>query len=169
MRHSRGRYLSTRPVFLLAGCLPYDGFAPESGKVRRKSQGGHMDVLSEVLKVVKLQGAMFYNGEFSSPWSFCSPPSRTVAPYVAPAARHVIIYHLLTEGRASARLADGPRIILEAGDIVIFPHGDAHFIENGSPTKPVDMVKELGRIFSQGLNSGVTSEREDKMFNCSLF
>jgi hypothetical protein len=31
-----------------------------------------MDVLSEVLKVVKLQGAMFYNGEFSSPWSFCS-------------------------------------------------------------------------------------------------
>ena len=110
-----------------------------------------MDVLSEVLKVVKLQGAMFYNGEFSSPWSFCSPPSRTVAPYVAPAARHVIIYHLLTEGRAFARLADGPRIILEAGDIVIFPHGDPHFLENGSPTKSVDMAKELARIFSQGL------------------
>lgn len=110
-----------------------------------------MDVLSEVLKVVKLQGAMFFNGEFSSPWSFCSPASRTVAPHVAPAARHVIIYHLLTEGRASARLVDGERITLEAGDIVIFPHGDAHFIENGPPTKPVDMVKELARIFSQGL------------------
>ena len=27
-----------------------------------------MDVLSEVLKVVKLQGALFYNGEFSSPY-----------------------------------------------------------------------------------------------------
>ena len=90
-----------------------------------------MDVLSEVLKVVKLQGALFYNGEFSSPWSFYSPPSRTVAPYVAPDARHVIVYHLLTEGRASARLVDGERIILEAGDIVIFPHGDAHFLENG--------------------------------------
>jgi hypothetical protein len=47
-----------------------------------------------VLKVVKLQGAMFYNGEFSSPWSLCSPPSHMVAPYVAPAAGHVIIYHL---------------------------------------------------------------------------
>jgi hypothetical protein len=65
-----------------------------------------MDVLSEVLKVVKLQGALFYNGEFSSPWSFYSPPSRTVAAYVAPDARHVIVYHLLTEGRASARLAE---------------------------------------------------------------
>ena len=66
-------------------------------------------------------------------------------------AGHVIIYHLLTEGRASARLVDGERIILDAGDIVIFPHGDAHFIENGPPTKAVDMVKELARIFSQGL------------------
>jgi AraC-like DNA-binding protein len=110
-----------------------------------------MDVLSEVLKVVKLQGAMFYNGEFSSPWSFCSPPSRTVAPYIAPGAGHVIIYHLVTEGRASARLEDGDRMTLDAGDIVIFPHGDAHFLENGPPTKSVDMENELARICSQGL------------------
>jgi AraC-like DNA-binding protein len=110
-----------------------------------------MDVLSEVLKVVKLQGALFYNGEFSSPWSFCSPHSRTVAPYVAPGAKHVIIYHLLTEGRASARLVDGKRLILEAGDIVIFPHGDAHILENGPATKAVDMEQELARIFAHGL------------------
>jgi AraC-like DNA-binding protein len=110
-----------------------------------------MDVLSEVLKVVKLQGALFYNGEFSSPWSFYSPDSRTVAPYVAPTARHVIIYHLLTEGRASARLVDGERIILQAGDIVIFPHGDAHFLENGPAIKAVEMEQELARILAQGL------------------
>src|SRR5258708_31859199 len=107
-----------------------------------------MDVLSEVLKVVRLQGALFYNGEFSSPWSFCSPPSRTVAPYVAPAARHVIIYHLLTEGRASARLADGPRIILEAGDILIFSPAAAHFLENSAPTKSVAIGKKRHPIFS---------------------
>jgi len=110
-----------------------------------------MDVLSEVLKVVKLQGAMFFNGEFSSPWSFCSPPSSTMAPYVSPTAAHVIIYHLLTAGRASARLVDGERIVLEAGDIVIFPHGDAHILENGPPTKALDMAEELERIFSQKL------------------
>ncbi|HET7440245.1 MAG TPA: AraC family transcriptional regulator [Terriglobales bacterium] len=110
-----------------------------------------MDVLSEALKVVKLQGAMFYNGEFSSPWSLCSPASRTVAPYLAPGAGHVIIYHLLTEGHASARLLDGERIALEAGDLVIFPHGDPHIIENGPPTKSVDMAGELARIVAQGL------------------
>jgi AraC-like DNA-binding protein len=110
-----------------------------------------VDVLSEVLKVVKLQGAMFYNGEFSSPWSLCSPASCTIAPYLAPGARHVIIYHLLTEGHASARLVDGERIALNAGDLVIFPHGDAHIIENGPPTKTVDLSKELARLVAQGL------------------
>jgi AraC-like DNA-binding protein len=111
-----------------------------------------MDVLSEVLKVVKLQGALFYNGEFSSPWSLCSPPSRTAAPYLAPgAAGHVIIYHLLTDGHASARLLDGERIALEAGDLVIFPHGDPHVIENGHASKTVDMANELARIVAHGL------------------
>jgi len=76
-------------------------------RLREDLLGGCVDVLSEVLKVVKLQGAMFYNGEFSSPWSLCSPASRTVAPYLAPGARHAIIYHLLTEGHASARLPMG--------------------------------------------------------------
>jgi hypothetical protein len=34
-----------------------------------------MDVLSTVLKTVKLEGAMSYNAEFSTPRSFRSPPS----------------------------------------------------------------------------------------------
>ena len=111
-----------------------------------------MDVLSEVLKVVRLEGALFYNGEFSSPWSLCSPASQTMARYLAPDARHVIVYHLLTEGRASARLVDGQRIGLEAGDLVIFPHGDPHIIENGAAAKTLDLAKELAQIVSQGLN-----------------
>lgn len=110
-----------------------------------------MDVLSEVLKVVKLDGAVFYNAEFSSPWSVLSPPSRTVAPYLAPTAGHVIIYHLLTEGRGFARLEEGERVPLEAGDVVIFPHGDAHILEDGARIKTVDLGRELARIFSQGL------------------
>src|SRR5215467_11511369 len=118
-------------------------------RVWRGLPGGCMDVLSEVLKVVKLQGAMFYNGEFSSPWSFCSPASATIASYLAPGARHVIVYHLLTQGRASARLVDGERIALDTGDIVIFPHGDAHILENGPATKSVDMAKEMARIVAQ--------------------
>lgn len=46
---------------------------------------------------------------------------------------------------------DGERIVLDAGDLVIFPHGDPHIIGNGLPTKTVDMAKELARIVAHGL------------------
>ena len=109
-----------------------------------------MDVLSEVLKVVKLDGAVFYNGEFSAPWSFRSPASRRLAPYLAPGAGHVIIYHLLTEGRGYAEIKHGTRVALGAGDIVIFPHGDPHMLGNGPVLDTVDSERELQRILSQG-------------------
>jgi AraC-like DNA-binding protein len=48
-------------------------------------------------------------------------------------------------------LIDGEPIALDAGDLVIFPHGDPHIIENGRAIKPVDMAKELARIVANGL------------------
>jgi AraC-like DNA-binding protein len=110
-----------------------------------------MDVLSEVLKVVKLQGALFYNGEFSSPWSVRAAPAQGVARHFVPDAEHVIIYHLLTEGRASIRLEDGTRLALTAGDIVMIPHGDSHTMENGPPTRTVDDTEHLPETLAQGL------------------
>jgi AraC-like DNA-binding protein len=110
-----------------------------------------MDVLSEVLKVVKLQGALFYNGEFSSPWSVHATPSRALARHFATGSEHVIIYHLLTEGRASIRLQDGERMALKAGDIVMIPHGDAHTLENVPPTRTVDNSEQLAQVLAQGL------------------
>ncbi len=110
-----------------------------------------MDVLSEVLKAVKLEGAVFFNGEFTAPWCVSTSRSHTIAPYLSPNAGHLVIYHLLTEGRAYARLPDGPREELTAGDIVVFPHGDAHLLGNGSPEVPVDSLRTFERNLTEGL------------------
>lgn len=110
-----------------------------------------MDVLSEVLKIVKLQGALFYNAEFSSPWSIRAAPSQGVAQHFVPEAEHVIIYHLVIEGRATVRMDDGTRVNLDPGDIVMIPHGDSHIMENGSATKTVDDTEHLPATLSQGL------------------
>jgi AraC-like DNA-binding protein len=110
-----------------------------------------MDVLSEVLKVVKLEGALYYNAEFTAPWAFRAPPSRVLVPHFAPGGGHVIIYHLLTEGRGFAGLEHGERIPIAAGDVIIFPHGDSHILGNGAPVDPVDNERELHSILAQGL------------------
>ena len=64
-----------------------------------------MDVLSEVLRVVKLESAFFYNAEFSAPWSYRSPESCKLAPYIHQPGGHVIVYHLLIEGRPTPNWA----------------------------------------------------------------
>lgn len=110
-----------------------------------------MDVLSQVLRSVKLDGALFVNAEFHSPWAVREPASRVMARYLAPDADHVIIYHLITEGSAWARLPDGPRVSLHAGDIVVFPHGDSHDLGNGPLITPVDVAPNLERLLAGGL------------------
>src|SRR3954464_15017314 len=110
-----------------------------------------MDVLSEVLKVVKLQGALFYNGEFSAPWCVNASSARALARQFAPSAEHVIIFHLLTHGRAFIRLSSGEQEILNAGDLVMIAHGDPHVMGNGTTMKPVNDSEQLAEVIAQGL------------------
>jgi AraC-like DNA-binding protein len=99
-----------------------------------------VDAFSEILSGVKLNGAVFFNAEFSDPWGFASPTSLTLASTLAPGAPHLVIYHLLTEGRALAQTGEGQPVALEPGDVVIFPHGDAHLIRSriGPAQSPFD-------------------------------
>jgi AraC-like DNA-binding protein len=110
-----------------------------------------MDVLSEVLKVVKLEGAIYYNAEFFSPWCFRAPPSSVLAPHFSTGGGHVIIYHLVTEGQGFAGLERSNRVPFSAGDVIVFPHGDSHVLGNGAHLEPVDQERELHRILAQGL------------------
>ncbi len=130
-------------------------FALESGRVCRNAVavvGYLVDVLSEVLKAVKLDGAMFYNAEFSSPWCFRAPGSGSWSTQISHGSGHVIIYHLLTEGRGYAHVENDDRMVsLVAGDIVIFPHGDPHIMGNGPPVKPADHSLEVQQNLTRGL------------------
>jgi len=121
-----------------------------------------VDAFSEVLSAVKLQGALFFNAEFSAPWGFASPASKSLAPDLLPSAEHLIIYHLLIEGSAFAQLDGAPPISLFPGEIVMFPHGDPHRMGNGSPERIFEgeAVRELIRCRSLGtLRAGGQGEK----------
>jgi AraC-like DNA-binding protein len=127
--------------------LDHPAFLPKTPK---SSEAGLVDALSEVLKIVKLQGALFFNAEFSAPWCLASSESSQVASLLCPGAGHLIIYHYLADGGAYAQLPQGTRRDLVSGDVVIFPHGDAHILGNGAG-KPVDSLKTFAKNLSDGL------------------
>lgn len=110
-----------------------------------------MDALSEVLRVVRLDSAIYFNAELSEPWCLASPEARTLAPVLARGAAHVIIYHLLCDGAAYVQVQDGERVALSPGDIVTFPHGDGHLLGSGPSVAPVDVASALPGVLEKGL------------------
>jgi AraC-like DNA-binding protein len=111
-----------------------------------------MDAFSEILSGVKLNGALFFNAHFTAPWGFSAPASKALAPSLAPQAPHLVIYHLVLEGRAVARLGVEQPIQLEPGDVVIFPHGDPHFITSGAePAEPQQTSAIIRKVMTRDL------------------
>src|SRR5215472_15117382 len=97
-----------------------------------------MDAFSEILSGVKLNGAVFFNAEFSAPWGFSVPASNQLPVADAPArgAAHFLLYHLVVEGSAVVETADGKALELNSGDVVIFPNGDAHHMSSKGAKRP---------------------------------
>ena len=97
-----------------------------------------MDPLSDVLRVVRLTGAFFYLVEASAPWSVMAAPAAQLAPRILPESEHLISYHIMTSGSCWAGLDASQQIRLEAGDVIVFPHGNSHFMssERGRRVEP---------------------------------
>jgi AraC-like DNA-binding protein len=110
-----------------------------------------MDALSEILRSVKLAGAMFFNAEASQPWGVRAPSSRTLGRYLAPDASHVIEFHLVTRGGGYIRVGE-ETTPFSAGDIVIVPHGDPHEMGNGIGAEFIDGEQSLPKLLSGGLS-----------------
>jgi AraC-like DNA-binding protein len=90
-----------------------------------------MDPLSDVLRVLRLDGAFFYAVEAAEPWTVQSVAARKLSPRILPEAEHLISYHILTHGRCFAGLLGEEPVELAPGDVIVFPHGDAHIMSSG--------------------------------------
>jgi len=85
-----------------------------------------VDALSDVLRIVRLTGAVFMDAEFTAPWCVGEPAGVEVCIEHLPEAQHVVIYHLVMEGECQVGLpGDGTRSA-RAGDLIIIPGGEAH-------------------------------------------
>jgi AraC-like DNA-binding protein len=88
------------------------------------------DALSDVLRNVRLNGAVFFDVQATAPWVVEAPAACDVAPFIMPRSDHVIEYHLVVSGQCYAGLVGEAPAALSAGDLVIFPQGDSHVVSS---------------------------------------
>jgi len=86
-----------------------------------------MDALSDALRVLRLNGAVFLDAEFTEPWCVISDPRGNNA--LMAGSPDIVFFHVLTEGRCKAKLIEGGQTIeLGSGDLIMLPRGSRHLM-----------------------------------------
>jgi len=96
-----------------------------------------MDALSDVLKSVRLEGAVYLSAEFTAPWCIEARHGLANARERLPGAEHVMFFHYFVEGGCKVPLEDGEPLDVHTGDVLLFPHGDTQFMGSDLRLTPV--------------------------------
>lgn len=109
------------------------------------------DALSDVLRHVRLNGAVFFDVEATAPWVVEAPAACDIAPFIMPRSDHVIEYHLVVSGRCFAGVVGEEPAELGPGDLVIFPQGDSHVVSSapgmrGTPNIAIHRDAAAGQL-----------------------
>jgi AraC-like DNA-binding protein len=89
-----------------------------------------MDAVSDVLRAVRLTGAVYFDIQASEPWVAETPAGPSIVGRMFPGSDQLISYHVLIRGTCWAGVFDETPMQLAPGDIIMFPHGDAHVLSS---------------------------------------
>jgi AraC-like DNA-binding protein len=88
------------------------------------------DTLSDLLRAVRLRGAIFFYVEGASPWVAEAPEAKTIIPAILPGVDHMMEFHVVARGGCWAAVVGQEPFRLDEGDVVIFPQGDHHVMSS---------------------------------------
>jgi AraC family transcriptional regulator, alkane utilization regulator len=105
---------------------------------------GSTDVLSDVLRVMRISGALLFHAEFSAPFCVSAPPANEgIARLLAPGAKRFIRFHIVDEGECWAERDGSTPLQLAARDVLVLPYGDAHAIGDAPGRERVPLAALL--------------------------
>ena len=110
-------------------------------------------MLSDVLRTIRLTAALFFPLKASSPWADEIPDATALVSSILPAAQHVVSYHIVSEGACWVTLLDAEAVRLDAGDIIVIPHGDA-YVMSSAPGRRADVSAEAALTFFRKMATG---------------
>jgi AraC-like DNA-binding protein len=125
----------------------------EASGVSAVAPVGSLDPLSDVLRTVKLKGALFFMVDATSPWCVEVPEAGDFAAIILPSARHVVSYHVVVDGQGLACIAGSEPIAFESGDILVLPHGGPYLMCS-APGVPPELDREQTLRFFRDMAAG---------------
>lgn len=94
-----------------------------------------MDVLSDILAVLKLRGSLYFHTEFTAPWAVRVPRDADT-----------VRFHLVVSGRCWVTVPGaGEAVALDTGDGVVIPHGATQVLADSPRRLPLDLPQVMSR------------------------
>lgn len=108
-------------------------------------------MLSDLLSSMRLSGGVFLDGEMCAPWSIRSQiaPEDCAAYFEVPSV--IIAYHFVRSGWLTCEVDEGPPVTVRAGEIVILPRNDPHYLHGPLRCAPVNGRDLIGPADEDGL------------------
>lgn len=86
---------------------------------------GKMDGFSDILKAIRLKSAVYFRSDFSAPWGMEVKKGSFAQ------------FHLVAQGQCVLKTGKS-EIVLNTGDIVVFPSGDPHWLADSNTSERIE-------------------------------
>jgi AraC-like DNA-binding protein len=118
-----------------------------------------MDVVTEILRTMRLTGGMFLDAEFTAPWCVNSHVEPDDCAAFLPLPRNIVALHYVCKGRLEVKVAGEAPLAVGPGEIIALPRNDPHVLGSSVELEPVDTQGFIdpgadGRLATMRLGGG---------------
>jgi AraC-like DNA-binding protein len=96
--------------------------------------------LAAALEHLRLEGAIFFRGEYSEAWAYESPTGELMASILRPGRERLLFFHIVASGKCWTVLDDQEPHWAERGDVIVLPYGHQHRMGGEGEAESVSLI-----------------------------
>lgn len=110
-----------------------------------------MDALSDLLRVVRLSGGVFLDGEFSAPWCVSARVTQEECRLMKADPSAVVAFHFVAEGRMRVLLDGSEPLEVDENSVVLLTRNDDHVLCSDLGLRPANPEDHIEHDRDSGL------------------
>ena len=117
------------------------------------------DPVGQALHFLRMSGTFYCRSEFRAPWALAIPP-----------IQDCLMLHVLTVGRCFVEVDGAPSTQIQAGDLVLVPHGEGHVLTSAPGLPGTNLFETNRELLSERYETlKLGGDGEPATMICGLF